>query len=119
MKSRLIDQVAKGVAWSTAEKVCSMLLQMVVSIVVFSFLHWGAMWQNLLCRLALMPVVAGISYEIIKFAGKSKCGVVRVLTMPGLWLQKITTREPDDSQLEVAIASIKAVIPENKEDDKW
>ncbi len=96
-----------------------LLIVMVVSIVVFSFLKWGAMWQNLLCRLALMPVVAGISYEMIKFAGKSKSPVVRVLTLPGLWLQKITTREPDDSQLEVAIASIKAVIPENKEDDKW
>ena len=96
-----------------------LLIVMVVSIVVFSFLKWGVMWKNLLFRLALMPVVAGISYEIIKFAGKSKNRCVRWLTMPGLWLQKITTREPDDSQLEVAIESIKAVIPENKEDDKW
>ena len=96
-----------------------LLIVMVVSIIVFSFLKWGAMWQNLLFRLLLMPVVAGVSYEIIKFAGKSKSRFVKILTMPGLWLQKITTREPDDSQLEVAIASIKAVIPENKEDDKW
>lgn len=96
-----------------------LLIVMVVSIVVFSFLKWGVMWKNLLFRLVLMPVVAGISYEIIKFAGKSKNRCVRWLTMPGLWLQKITTREPDDSQLEVAIESIKAVIPENKEDDKW
>jgi len=96
-----------------------LLIVMVVSIVVFSFLKWGAMWQNMLMRLALMPVVAGISYEMIKFAGKSKNRFVRLLTLPGLWLQKITTREPDDSQLEVAIAAIEAVIPENKEDDKW
>lgn len=96
-----------------------LLIVMVVSIIVFSFLKWGVMWQNLLFRLALMPVVAGISYEIIKFAGRCQNGFVRILTMPGLWLQKITTREPDDSQLEVAIASIKAVIPENKEEDKW
>lgn len=96
-----------------------LLIVMVVSIVVFSFLKWGVMWKNLLFRLVLMPVVAGISYEIIKFAGKSKNRCVIWLTMPGLWLQKITTREPDDSQLEVAIESIKAVIPENKEDDKW
>ena len=96
-----------------------LLIVMVVSIVIFSFLKWGAMWQNLLMRLALMPVVAGISYEMIKFAGKSKNRCVKVLTLPGLWLQKITTREPDDSQLEIAIAAIEAVIPENKEDDKW
>lgn len=96
-----------------------LLIVMVVSIVIFSLLKWGAMWQNLLMRLALMPIVAGISYEMIKFAGKSKLKVVRALTMPGLWLQKITTREPDDSQLEVAIASMKAVLTDNKEDDRW
>ena len=66
-----------------------------------------------------MPVVAGISYEMIKFAGKSNSKVVQILTKPGLWLQKVTTREPDDSQLEVAIASLKAVLTDNKEDDKW
>ncbi len=96
-----------------------LLIVMVVSIIIFSFLRWGAMWQNILTRLALLPVVAGISYEIIKIAGKSKLKAVAILTMPGLWLQKITTREPDDSQLEVAIASLKAVLTDNKEDDKW
>jgi len=96
-----------------------LLIVMVVSIVTFSFLKWGSMWQNMLYRLLLMPVVAGISYEIIKFAGKSKNRCVAVLTKPGLWLQKVTTREPDDSQLEVAIASLKAVLTDNKEDDKW
>ncbi len=96
-----------------------LLIVMVVSIITFSFLKWGVMWQNMLMRIALMPVVAGVSYEIIKIAGRSRNRVVRVLTLPGLWLQKITTREPDDSQLEVAIASIKAVIPEDKEEDKW
>jgi len=96
-----------------------LLIVMVVSIIMFSFLRWDVMWKNLLFRLALMPVVAGISYELIKFAGKSKMKFVRLLTKPGLWLQLITTREPDDSQLEVAIASLKAVITDNKEDDKW
>ena len=96
-----------------------LLIVMVVSIIMFSFLRWDVMWKNLLFRLALMPVVAGISYEMIKFAGKSKLRIVRLLTKPGLWLQLITTREPDDSQLEVAIASLKAVLTDNKEDDKW
>ncbi len=96
-----------------------LLIVMVVSIIMFSFLRWDVMWKNLLFRLALMPLVAGISYEFIKFAGKSKSPVTRILTKPGLWLQLITTREPDDSQLEVAIASMKAVITGNSEDDKW
>ena len=96
-----------------------LLIVMVVSIIMFSFLRWDVMWKNLLFRLALMPLVAGISYEFIKFAGRSKSKVVKVLTKPGLWLQLITTREPDDSQLEVAIASMKAVLTGNSEDDKW
>jgi uncharacterized protein YqhQ len=66
-----------------------------------------------------LPIVAGISYEIIKFAGKSKSKCVTWLNAPGKWLQKFTTREPDDSQIEVAIKSMKAVIPENGEDDLW
>ena len=77
------------------------------------------MWQNMLYRLLLLPVVAGISYEMIKIAGRSKNRFVALLTKPGLWLQRITTREPDDSQLEVAIASLKAVLTDNREDDKW
>ncbi len=92
---------------------------MIISIVLFSFISWDNMWTRLGMRLLLLPVVAGISYEIIRWAGKSKSKVVCIISRPGMWLQKITTREPDDSQLEVAIASMKAVLTDNKEDDKW
>lgn len=92
---------------------------MIVSIILFSFISWDNMWIRLGLRLLLLPVVAGISYEIIRWAGKSKNPVVCVISRPGMWLQKITTREPDDSQLEVAITSMKAVLTDNKEDDKW
>ena len=73
----------------------------------------------LLIKLLLLPVVSGISYEIIKWAGRSDNAVVTLLSKPGMWLQKLTTREPDDEQIEVAIAALSAVIPENREDDKW
>lgn len=96
-----------------------LLIVMVISIIFFSFLRWDNAFQRIVFRLLLLPVVAGVSYEIIKFAGRSKNKCVALLTKPGLWLQKLTTREPDDSQLEVAIAALKAVIPENKEEDKW
>ena len=92
---------------------------MVISIILFSFISWDNMWTRLGMRLLLLPVVAGISYEIIRWAGRSKSRVVCVISRPGMWLQKITTREPDDSQLEVAITAMKAVITDNKEDDKW
>ena len=96
-----------------------LLIVMIISIIFFSFLSWGNVFQRIGLRLLLLPVVAGVSYEIIKFAGRSKNKCVALLTKPGLWLQKLTTREPDDSQLEVAIVALKAVLTDNKEDDKW
>lgn len=96
-----------------------LLIVMVVSIILFSFISWDNYWTRLGMRLLLLPVVAGISYEMIKFAGRSKNKIVQLIIKPGLWLQKLTTREPDDSQLEVAIASLKAVLTDNREDDKW
>lgn len=96
-----------------------LLIVMVVSIIVFSFLKWDNILVRTLTRLALLPIVAGISYEIIKLAGRYDNFATRIVSWPGLMLQKITTREPDESQLEVAIASMKAVIPENKDEDKW
>lgn len=98
-----------------------LLIVMIVSILCYACLPWKntAFGLRIVYRLLLLPIVAGISYEILKFAGRSKNKCVRILTMPGLLLQKFTTREPDESQLEVAIASLKAVLTGNKEDDKW
>lgn len=96
-----------------------LLIVMVVSIILFSFISADNIFARLGLRLLLLPVVAGLSYEVIKFAGRSKSKIMQCVSKPGMWLQKITTREPDDSQLEVAIASLKAVLTGNPEDDKW
>ena len=97
-----------------------LLFVMIISIIVHMFLKvYENGWINAGLRLLCLPLIAGISYEIIKFAGKSNNKCVMLLNKPGQWLQKFTTNEPDDSQIEVAIASLKAVIPENFEDDKW
>lgn len=96
-----------------------LLIVLIVSILVFSFVTWKTLWLRIILKLALLPVVVGISYEIIKFAGRHDNSAMRFLLAPGLWLQRLTTREPDDSQLEVAIKAIKAVIPDNPEDDRW
>ena len=88
-----------------------LLIVMVVAIFVFSFLGRPPLPLRILYRVLLIPVIAGISYELIKLAGRfSKYKVVNILFYPGLLLQKITTREPDDSQLEVAISSFNKVI---------
>ena len=96
-----------------------LLIVMVISIICFSFMGWQNIWIRTVTRLALMPVIAGLSYEVIKLAGRYDNFLTRILSFPGLCLQKLTTNEPDDSQLEVALEAIKAVIPESKEDDKW
>lgn len=93
-----------------------LLIVMVVSIFLFAFLGKQVLWWRFLSRLLLMPVVAGISYELIKLSGcHSSHPVARFLIAPGLWLQKLTTREPDDSQLEVAIRALEGVLPEVSE----
>jgi len=92
---------------------------MIISVIVFSFLSWNSLLIRILSKLALMPLVAGLAYELIKLAGRSDSKVVQVINQPGMWLQHLTTKEPDGEQIEVAITSLKAVLPENKEDDKW
>jgi uncharacterized protein YqhQ len=80
---------------------------MLVAIVLFSVIKFDAMWLNLVVRIALMPLVAGLSYEVIRYAAKKESGAIfKAMTLPGLWLQNITTQEPDDSQLEVAIKAL-------------
>lgn len=96
-----------------------LLIVMIISIFVFLFITSENVWLRLLYRLLLLPVVAGISYEIIKFTGRHDNRFTRAISKPGMLLQYMTTKEPDDSQIEVAIASLKAVIPENKEEDRW
>jgi uncharacterized protein YqhQ len=84
-----------------------LMVVMIVAIVLFSVIKFDALWLNLVVRIALMPVVAGLSYEIIRYAAKKESGAVfKIMTLPGLWLQNITTQEPDDSQLEVAIEAL-------------
>ncbi|WP_294154422.1 peptide chain release factor N(5)-glutamine methyltransferase [uncultured Clostridium sp.] len=85
-----------------------MFLIMFVSIVIFSCTGWGGILERLVLRIILIPVVTGISYELIKWLGKNDGKLAKIIAYPGLKLQLLTTKEPDDSQIEVAIASLKA-----------
>ena len=92
-----------------------LMIVMLIAIFIFAFLGWPSLWERILSRIVLMPVVAGISYEIIRYAGKHDDDpLIHRLILPGLLLQKLTTREPEDEMLEVAIASVKAVLPEEE-----
>ena len=96
-----------------------LLIVMLVSILVFSFTGWKNVWMRIVMRLLLLPVVVGISYEILRLAGRYDNVATRIISAPGKALQRLTTAEPDDSMIEVAIAAMKEVIPEEKGTDLW
>ncbi len=92
-----------------------------ISIIFFIFIRVDNMWLKVLYRIVLVPVIAGVSYEFIRLAGKSENALVNILSKPGMMLQKLTTKEPDDSMIEVAIASVEAVFDWKKfqEDSRY
>ena len=101
-----------------------MFIVIVVSILVFSvadaIIDVDIWWVDALTRLAMVPVVGGIAYEIIHFTGKHDDNAVcKAISKPGMWLQRFTTKEPDDSMLEVAITAMEAVMPEHEGEDNW
>ena len=94
-----------------------LVLVMIVSMFVFFFVNTNVLWLRVLSRILLVPVIAGISYELIKWAGSHDNILVRIVSAPGLALQHITTKEPEDDMIECAIASLKAVLEEEPEDE--
>lgn len=96
-------------------------LVLFISIFVNTVLHlpWSSVFIRMLCKIAVLPLIMGIAYELIRLAGKYDNAITRIISAPGLAIQRITTREPDGEEIECAIAALKAVIPENKEDDRW
>lgn len=87
-----------------------MLLVIVISIILFLFIRVDSPILRVVVRIALVPVIAGISYEFIRLAGRSDNIIINIISKPGMWLQNLTTREPDDDMIEVAIASVEAVF---------
>ena len=96
-----------------------LIIALVLSILVFSVVTWSSPLIRTLLKLALTPLVVGIAYELIKLAGRYDNLFTRIISFPGLQLQHLTTREPDDSMIEAAIASMKPVVPETKGEDQW
>lgn len=92
-----------------------LMFVMVISLVLFSLLGWPNLFWRIASRLLLIPVIAGLSYELLRWAGRSDGIIVKALSLPGLYLQKLTTCEPDDEHLEVAIAAMKAVMVDESE----
>ena len=96
-----------------------LFIVMFTSILVFSFTSWDSVWIRIGLRLALLPLVVSISYELIRLAGRYDNPVTAIISAPGKLLQKLTTREPDDDMIEVAITAINEVIPGNTDEAQW
>ena len=114
-------EVAAVKSYSTAHARCGtgfIFIVLIISIFVFALLGRPPLWISVLSRIILIPVIAAISYEIMKFgASHTKNTVIRILLAPGLMLQTMTTREPDDSQLEAAISALNEVVEIDKSAD--
>jgi len=109
-KELTVENVMKSSRFHERCGTSFMLFVMVISIILFFFIRTDNMLLRLASRLILIPVIAGISYEVIRIAGKSDNPIVKLISAPGLCLQKITTKEPDEKMAEVAIKAVEAVF---------
>ncbi len=96
-----------------------LILILIVSVFLYSVLPWSSVGLRVLFKLLLLPVVMGISYELLKWCGRTDSFLSMLVRQPGLWVQRLTVFEPDDSMIEVAIAAVTPVLPENREDGRW
>lgn len=108
------ELTVENVKWQSREhKRCGtsfMFIVMFVSIIFFIFIRVDLQWLRYVIRILLIPVIAGVAYEFIRLAGKSESKLIDILSRPGMWLQGLTTKEPDDAMIEVAIKSVEAVF---------
>lgn len=95
-----------------------LLIVVLMSIFVLMIINVQTIGLRLIVRLVCLPLIAGLSYEVIKWLGRSESKLVKIISAPGLWLQNLTTREPDEAQIEVAIVALKGAIEENDDDTR-
>lgn len=94
-----------------------MIFVLIISALIFAIVPWDNIAYRIVLKIVFLPLVMGISYEIIKWAGRSSNGIVCVISKPGLWVQRLTTREPDDEMIECAIEAMKPCIPQDGSDE--
>jgi len=96
-----------------------MILVIIISIFLYAVLPWTSTGLRVVYKLCMFPLLVGVSYEFLKWAGRSDSALSHIVSQPGLWMQRLTTFEPDDSMIEVAIAAVTPVLPENQEEARW
>lgn len=114
-----VENVKKQIRFHPRCGTSFIFLVLLISIFFGCFNPYTVVWQRVLFGLLLLPLIMGVSYELIRIAGRYDNIFTKILSAPGLWIQRITTKEPDASQIECAIAAMTPCIPENLEDDIW
>lgn len=114
-----VENVRKQIRFHKRCGTSFIFIVLIVGIFVMCFVPFTVTWQRIVASLVLLPLIVGISYECIRLAGNHDNLFTKILSAPGLAMQRITTREPDDSMIEIAIAAMKPCIPDDKEEDKW
>ena len=87
-----------------------LLIVMVISILFFMVVRVDTIWLRIVSRIVLIPVIAGVSYEVLRLAGTSNSKIMDIVSRPGMWMQGLTTKEPDDSMIQVAIVAVEDVF---------
>lgn len=111
-----VENVRKQIRFHPRCGTSFIVLMLIVGILIGLFIPFTDVWLRSTVKILLLPVTVGIGYELIKICGRHDNAVTRIIAAPGIWMQHITTKEPEDDMIEVAIAAIKDVIPENGED---
>ena len=105
-----VENAQRFVTWHPRCGTSFLFVVLIVSMIGYAFLPIDNFWAKLVARVALLPLIVGISYEAIRFAAKRRSGILSILTTPGLWLQRITTKPPEDSQTQVAIFALNGAM---------
>lgn len=113
-----VENVRKSTRFHKRCGTSFLVIVLIISIIVFFFVPTNDFWLRMLSRIILIPLIAGLSYEVIRWAGRHDNIIVNIVSAPGIATQLITTKEPDDSMIEVAIASLKAVLEEEPLEDE-
>jgi uncharacterized protein YqhQ len=105
-----VENAQGFVTWHPRCGTSFLMVVMVISMIFYAFLPFDNFWLKFASRIALLPVIAGVSYELIRFAAKRQGGLLAILTRPGLWLQRVTTQPPSNEQTEVAIHALERAM---------
>jgi uncharacterized protein YqhQ len=105
-----VENAQRFVTWHPRCGTSFLMIVMVISMIFYAFLPFDSFWVKFASRIALLPVIAGVSYELIRFAAKRQGGLMAILTRPGLWLQRVTTQPPSNAQTEVAIHALERAM---------